>query len=132
METAVDSESIDREAPSGTVTFLFTDIEGSTRLLERLREQYAVLLDEQQQILRAAFAHWGGHEIDTQGDSFFAVFARAIDAVCCATEAQNELAAHSWPQEATVRVRMGLHTGEPLQVRTGYVGMDVHRAARIA
>jgi class 3 adenylate cyclase len=89
METTADCESIDREAPSGTVTFLFTDIEGSTRLLERLREQYADLLTEQQQILRAAFTHWGGHEIDTQGDSFFAVFPRAIDAVCCVMEAQN-------------------------------------------
>jgi WD40 repeat protein/class 3 adenylate cyclase/energy-coupling factor transporter ATP-binding protein EcfA2 len=132
METTADSERIDREAPSGTVTFLFTDIEGSTKLLERLRDQYALLLDEQQQIMRATFAHWGGHEIDTQGDSFFAVFPRAIDAVCCVMEAQHKLAEYKWPAGAVVRVRMGLHTGEPLQVRTGYVGMDVHRAARIA
>ncbi len=144
METTASSETIDREVPSvppaplapsvpsGTVTFLFTDIEGSTRLLERLREQYAVLLNEQQQILRLAFARWGGHEIDTQGDSFFAVFPKAIDAVCCVMEAQRELTEHEWPQGAVVRVRMGLHTGEPIQMRSGYVGMDVHRAARIA
>jgi WD40 repeat protein/class 3 adenylate cyclase/energy-coupling factor transporter ATP-binding protein EcfA2 len=132
METNADSELFGRGAPSGTVTFLFTDIEGSTKLLERLREQYAILLDEHQQILRASFDRWNGSEIDTQGDSFFAVFPRAIDAVCCVIEAQRELMAHEWPQAAVVRVRMGLHTGEPLQVRTGYVGMDVHRAARIA
>src|SRR5512139_2765757 len=107
METAVDSESIDREAPSGTVTFLFTDIEGSTKLLERLREQYAILLDEQRQILRAVFDRWNGSEIDTQGDSFFAVFPRAIDGVCCVMEAQRELTAHEWPQGVAVRVRMG-------------------------
>jgi WD40 repeat protein/class 3 adenylate cyclase len=132
MEIPADSRTSDPEAPSGTVTFLFTDIEGSTKLLERLREQYAVLLDDQHQILRAAFARWNGREIDTQGDSFFTVFPRAIDAVCCVIEVQRELSSHEWPQRAVVRVRMGLHTGEPIQVRTGYVGMDVHRAARIA
>ncbi len=132
MEVPADSKTLGLEAPSGTVTFLFTDIEGSTKLLERLREQYAVLLDEQRQILRAAFTRWNGREIDTQGDLFFIVFPRAIDAICCVMEAQRELAAHDWPQGVVVRVRMGLHTGEPIQVRTGYVGMDVHRAARIA
>jgi WD40 repeat protein/class 3 adenylate cyclase/energy-coupling factor transporter ATP-binding protein EcfA2 len=132
MGIPTDSKLLDLEAPSGTVTFLFTDIEGSTKLLERLREEYAVLLDEQRQILRAAFTRWNGREMDTQGDSFFTVFPRAIDAICCVIEAQRELTAHKWPQHVVVRVRMGLHTGEPIQVRTGYVGMDVHRAARIA
>lgn len=132
MEIPEDSKNLNLEAPSGTVTFLFTDIEGSTKLLERLREQYAILLENQRQILRAAFNHWNGREIDTQGDAFFAVFPRAIDAVCCVMEAQRELASHDWSQGAVVRVRMGLHTGEPIQIRTGYVGMDVHRAARIA
>lgn len=118
--------------PSGTVTFLFTDIEGSTQLLERLREQYATVLADQRDLLRAAFARWNGHEIDTQGDAFFVVFSRALDAVCCVIEGQRALAAHPWTQGVTVRVRMGLHTGEPIIARTGYVGMDVHRAARIA
>ena len=118
--------------PSGTVTFLFTDIEGSTKLLERLRDQYAVVLDEQRQVLRAAFAKWNGHEIDTQGDSIFVAFTRATDAVNSVMEAQRALSNHTWPQGVEVRVRMGLHTGEPIIARTGYVGMDVHRAARVA
>ena len=118
--------------PSGTVTFLFTDIEGSTRLLEHLREQYAEVLSGQRDLLRAAFARWNGHEIDTQGDAFFAAFTRATDAVNCVIDAQRALAAHAWPQDVTVRVRMGLHTGEPLIAHADYIGMDVHRAARIA
>src|SRR5512135_1485782 len=99
--------------PSGTVTFLFTDIQGSTQLLERLREQYAIVLAEQRDVLRAIFAKWNGHEIGTQGDSFFVVFSRALDAVNCTVEAQRALAAHTWPQNVNVYVRMGLHTGEP-------------------
>lgn len=118
--------------PSGTVTFLFTDIEGSTQLLERLREQYATVLADQRDLLRAAFAKWNGHEIDTQGDAFFVAFPRALDAVRCVIDGQRALSAHPWAQGVTVRVRMGLHTGEPIIARTGYVGMDVHRAARIA
>ncbi|MFH1085637.1 MAG: adenylate/guanylate cyclase domain-containing protein [Chloroflexota bacterium] len=118
--------------PAGTVTFLFTDIEGSTKLLERLREQYAALLAEQRHLLRAAFARWNGHEMDTQGDAFFVAFPRALDAAKCVVEAQRELTAHAWPEDVAVRVRMGLHTGEPWSGREGYVGMDVHRAARIA
>ena len=106
--------------PTGTVTFLFTDIEGSTRLLERLHEQYAVVLDDQRDLLRVAFTAHNGHEIDTQGDSFFVAFGRALDAVVCVAEAQRALAAHAWPNGATVRVRMGLHTGEPILARTGY------------
>lgn len=119
-------------APTGTVTFLFTDIEGSTRLLEQLKEKYAAVLADQRDILRACFTRWNGHEVDTQGDSFFTVFPRAVDAVSCVIEAQRNLSAHAWPEGVRIRVRMGLHTGEPILGKTGYVGMDVHRAARIA
>ena len=117
--------------PTGTVTFLFTDIAGSTRLLHALGDEYAAVLADQRAILRAAFARWRGTEIDTQGDSFFVVFSRAVDAISAAVEAQRAMAAHPWPQSAVVRVRMGLHTGEPKLGPTGYVGMDIHRAARI-
>lgn len=119
-------------APTGTVTFLFTDIEGSTRLLERLRGRYAEVLADQRRLLREAFAAWHGHEIDTQGDSFFVAFPRASEALRCAIAAQHSLAAWHWPPGVEVRVRMGIHTGEPLVASGGYVGMDVHRAARIA
>ncbi len=117
--------------PAGTVTLLFTDIEGSTRLLDRLRGEYAQVLQDQRELLRALFERWQGHEVDTQGDSFFAAFPSAQQAVSCATDAQRALAAHVWPRGVTVRVRMGLHTGEPVVATTGYVGMDVHRAARV-
>ncbi len=120
------------QLPSGTVTFLFTDIEGSTQLLERLREQYAQLLAEHHQLLRDIFKSWKGYEIDTQGDSFFVAFSKAADAISCAINAQNSLHHYHWPHGEIVRVRMGLHTGEPIVAQTGYVGMDVHRAARIA
>jgi len=117
--------------PSGTVTFLFTDIEESTNLLDNLREQYATVLAEHHQILRAAIQKWNGREVDTQGDTFFVIFSRALDAVQCAAEAQRALASHSWLHSQPLRVCMGLHTAEPLIASTGYVGMDVHRAARI-
>lgn len=117
--------------PSGTITFLFSDIEGSTHLLETMGDQYAVALGEHHEILRAAIQKWNGREVDRQGDSFFVTFTRALDAVHCAAEAQRALAAHTWHQGEHLRVRMGLHTGEPLIASTGYVGMDVHRAARI-
>jgi predicted ATPase/class 3 adenylate cyclase len=116
----------------GTVTFLFTDIEGSTELLKQLRDRYATLLADQREILRAVFEKWGGREVDTQGDSFFVAFPRATDAVNAAADAQRALVAHDWPKGVEVRVRMGLHTGEPWVAQEGYVGMDVHRAARIA
>jgi class 3 adenylate cyclase len=126
-------EQIEEPAyPSGKVTFLFTDIEGSTKLLEKLHEQYVILMEDQRDLLRAAFKRWNGHEIDNQGDAFFAAFPRALEAVNCAIEIQRGLAAHKWPQDIVLRVRMGLHTGEPIIARTGYVGIDVHRAARIA
>jgi class 3 adenylate cyclase/DNA-binding SARP family transcriptional activator len=120
------------ELPGGTVTFLFTDIEGSTRLLKQLRERYADVLAEHQRILRDAFAEHGGHEIDTQGDSFFVAFRRAKDAVAAAVDCQRRLREHEWPGGAELRVRMGIHTGEPTAAGERYVGLGVHRAARIS
>jgi WD40 repeat protein/class 3 adenylate cyclase len=120
------------DLPEGTVTFLFTDIEGSTRLLQQLQEGYAVLLADQRRLLREAFAAWQGREVDTQGDAFFVAFSRATQAVCAAAQAQRALAEHTWPEGVCVRVRIGIHTGEPWNGEEGYVGMDVHRAARIA
>jgi DNA-binding SARP family transcriptional activator/class 3 adenylate cyclase/tetratricopeptide (TPR) repeat protein len=119
------------EVASRTVTFLFTDIEGSTRLLTRLRGRYADVLDEHRRLLRTAFAAHDGREIGTEGDAFFVAFARASDAIVAAVKAQRALACQRWPESADVRVRMGIHTGEA-EVRMGqYVGLDVHRAARI-
>ena len=120
------------QVPRGTVTFLFTDIEGSTKLLERLRAKYAELLAEHSEILRSAFVQWNGHEVDTQGDAFFVSFSRASDAIACAMATQRALASHDWPDGVAVRVRMALHTGEPMISDAKYVGMDVHVAARIA
>jgi YVTN family beta-propeller protein len=119
------------ELPSGTVTFLFTDIEGSTALIKRLGGRYSEVLAEHQRILREAFAAHHGHEVDTQGDSFFAAFPRAKDAVAAAVDAQRDLSAHSWPEGEAVLVRMGLHTGEPQVGEQRYVGIGVHKAARI-
>ncbi len=117
--------------PTGTVTLLFTDIEGSTQLLQRLGDRYAPLLAEYQRLLRSAFQAAGGQEVDTQGDSFFVVFPRAVDALAAALVAQRMLAAHAWPEGVTFRTRMGVHTGEPVLAGRHYVGLDVHRAARI-
>jgi predicted ATPase/class 3 adenylate cyclase len=118
--------------PTGTVTFLFTDIEGSTTLLQRLGDRrYAEVLAEHQQLLRDAFAKGNGQEIDTQGDAFLVAFSRARDAVETAVAAQRALKKHLWPDGASLQVRMGLHTGEPVSEGGNYVGLDVHRAARI-
>jgi predicted ATPase/class 3 adenylate cyclase len=117
--------------PTGTVTLLFTDIEGSTRLLQQLGDHYADLLEEYRQLLRAVFQQWNGHEVDTQGDALFVAFVRALDALSAVVDVQRALAAHPWPEGTTVRVRMGLHTGEPSVTAEGYVGMDVHYAARL-
>jgi class 3 adenylate cyclase len=117
--------------PSGTVTFLFTDIQGSTALLRELGDGYTELLKEERRILREALGAAGGQEIDTQGDAFFFSFTRARDAVSGAVAAQSALAGHEWPQGVRVKVRMGLHTGEPSVGDEGYVGLDVVRAARI-
>src|SRR3989440_4748574 len=117
--------------PMGTVTFLFTDIEGSTHLLQHLGERYPSMLEEYRSLVRLAFQKDSGHEVDTQGDGFFVAFARASDAIGAAVEMQRSLASHAWPQGVLVRVRMGLHTGEPELTSEGYVGLDVHHAARI-
>jgi len=114
------------ELPTGTVTFLFTDIEGSTKLLHELGDDYADALAEHRRVLREAFDRHGGVEVDTQGDALFVAFARAKDALAAAAEGQAAL------ELGPIRVRMGLHTGEPLVTEEGYVGIDVHRAARIA
>jgi predicted ATPase/class 3 adenylate cyclase/DNA-binding CsgD family transcriptional regulator len=119
------------QRPTGTVTLLFTDIEGSTLLLQQLGKRYASVLIECRELLRAAFRRHHGHEVDTQGDAFFYAFARATDAVSAAVAAQRLLAAHPWSEGVALRVRMGLHTGEPSLFGEGYVGLDVHQAARI-
>jgi len=120
------------ELPKGTITMLFSDIEGSTALLHRLGERYGEALSAQRALIRAAIAAWHGREMGTEGDSFYAVFESAANAVCCCLAAQQALAGHDWPDGAAVRVRMGLHSGEPTRHEDGYIGMDVHRAARIA
>jgi class 3 adenylate cyclase len=119
------------ELPSGTVTFLFSDIEGSTRLLEQLGDRYADMLRDHRRILRERLREANGQEIDTQGDAFFFSFTRAKDAVTGAVAAQRALAAHEWAEGLAVKTRMGLHTGEPNVGEEGYVGLDVVRAARI-
>jgi YVTN family beta-propeller protein len=119
------------DLPSGTVTFLFTDIEGSTRLLKQLRERYGDLLADQQRLLREAFEQAGGKEIDTQGDAFFVAFPTAKDALSAALAGQRALAAHAWPEGVEVKVRMGIHTAEPALGGERYVGLGVHRTARI-
>ena len=117
--------------PGGSVTFLFTDIEGSTRLVKALRERYAQVLAEHRRLVRAAIAAHGGHEVDTQGDAFFVAFGGATQAVLCALDIQRALAAHHWPGGAQVRVRIGIHTGQAVPAGAGYTGLAVHRAARI-
>src|SRR6266536_5963800 len=120
------------ERPRGTVTFLFTDVEGSTKLLKQLRDRYGDVLAEHQRLLRKAFTAHGGEEVDTQGDAFFYVFSRARDAAAAAAEGQRALAANAWPEGTDVRVRMGMHTCEPdLSDEGRYHGMGVHRTARI-
>ncbi|MEO8953259.1 MAG: adenylate/guanylate cyclase domain-containing protein [Ktedonobacteraceae bacterium] len=119
------------DLPTGTVTLLFTDMEGSTRLLRQLGERYANVLADCRRLLRNVFQQYHGHEVDTQGDAFFVAFARATDAVGAAAAIQHALADYSWPADAMVRVRIGLHTGEPTLTADGYIGMDVHHAARI-
>jgi predicted ATPase/class 3 adenylate cyclase len=118
--------------PTGTVTFLFTDIEGSTRLQQRVGPGYAAVRDQHHHTLRAAFLAHDGVEVDTQGDAFFVAFPTAPAALAAACDATRALAASAWPEGGVVRVRMGLHTGAPLLTPAGYVGLDVVRAARIA
>src|SRR5262245_18311821 len=112
--------------PTGVVTFLFTDVEGSTKLLHELGDAYADALQEHRRLLREAFDANNGAEVDTQGDAFFVAFGRATDAVAAAADAQLALS------NGPIRVRMGLHAGEPRLTDEGYVGLDVHKGARIA
>lgn len=115
------------QLPSGTVTFLFSDVEGSTRLLRELgAEHYGRELAEHRLVVREVLATHGGAEVDTQGDAFFLAFPTAKAAIACAEEILGRL------EESLIRLRMGVHTGTPLLTEEGYVGEDVHRAARIA
>jgi class 3 adenylate cyclase len=117
----------------GTFTFLFTDIEGSTALLGRVGQDiYSQVLADHHSIIRAGLAAHGGREVDTQGDAFFAVFSSPAACVAAVIQLQQALAAHAWPGGEQVRVRMGVHTGEASATATGLVGLDVHRAARVA
>src|SRR5688572_4011601 len=118
--------------PGGTITFVFTDIEGSTRLVQQLGEAFPALLADHHRLLRESFAAHGGVEVMTEGDSFFVVFTSAPAAVRAAVAAQQAVAGHEWPGGAEVKVRMGLHTGEGLKVGDNYGGIDVHRGARIS
>ncbi len=118
--------AVPRDLPTGVVTFLFTDVEGSTKLLHELGDDYAEALHEHRRLLRASVAEHDGIEVDTQGDAFFIAFARASDAVAAAADSQRALAT------GRVKVRMGLHTGEPRLTEEGYVGLDLHKGARIA
>jgi class 3 adenylate cyclase len=118
--------------PVGTLTFLFTDIEGSTRLLRALGQRYASVLERHATIVRRALTDHHGIEVSTEGDAFFAVFTSASDGVRAAVAIQRRLAAEDWPEGQSVRVRIGLHTGEGRLGGDSYAGLDVHRAARIA
>jgi predicted ATPase/class 3 adenylate cyclase len=118
--------------PAGTVTMLFSDIEGSTAMVGRLGDRYGDALSAHRALMRAEFATWHGRELSTEGDSFFVVFESASDAVACALAAQRALAAYDWSGGDAVRVRMGLHSGRPTPHEDNYIGLDVHRAARIA
>jgi class 3 adenylate cyclase len=117
--------------PAGTVTLLFSDIEGSTRLLQQLADDYAAVEAEHRRIMRESCTGAGGYEIDRQGDAFFFSFTSTREAVAGAVSAQRALAANDWPDGVELKVRMGLHTGEPSVGDEGYLGLDVVRAARI-
>ena len=120
------------ELPSGRLVFFFSDVEGSTRLLADLGDQFAPLLGEHQRLVRAAFAAHGGREISTEGDSFFAVFRSALDALAAAADTQRWLAAFDWPRGHEFRIRIGLHIGQAIVAGDNYVGIDINRAARIS
>ncbi len=120
------------ELPAGTVTMLFSDIEGSTAMVSRLGHRYGEALSIHRALLREQFAAWHGREMSTEGDSFFVVFESAGDAVACALAAQRALAGYDWPGGDAIRVRVGLHSGQPTPHEDNYIGLDVHRAARIA
>jgi len=116
--------------PTGTVTFVFTDIEGSTRLLAQLGDRYAEILAAYRLSLRKTFGGFGGHEVGVEGDSLFYAFPRAKDAFAAALAGQRSITSHAWPLDTRLLVRMGVHTGEPLAVAAGYIGLDVHLASK--
>jgi len=120
------------DSSSGALTFLFTDIEGSTRLLHSIGEDYAAVLAEHQVLMRDAFTHHNGQEIDTQGDSFFVVFPTPHDAIQSSIEAQRALGEHGWPDGVEVKVRIGMDTGPAVVRHDRYTGRVVHRAARVS
>jgi class 3 adenylate cyclase len=117
--------------PTGTVTLLFTDLEGSTGLLRELGDRYGDLLNDHRRLLRDVVTGHGGSEVDTAGDGSFAAFTSARDGVAAAVEAQQAMAEHVWPADSVVRMRMALHTGEPRLAEEGYHGIGVHLAARL-
>jgi DNA-binding NarL/FixJ family response regulator/class 3 adenylate cyclase len=117
--------------PTGTVTLLFTDVEGSTGLIRQVGDRYGEILSDQRRLLRDAVAGHGGQEVDTAGDGCFVAFASARDGVAAAVAAQRAMATHRWPGDVAVRTRMALHTGEPRRAEQGYHGLGVHLAARL-
>jgi class 3 adenylate cyclase len=120
-----------RTLPAGQVTFLLTDIEGSTDLLQRLGERYAALLADVRAIIRGSVHHAGGREVDARADEFFAVFERAPAALDTALAIERAVRGRTWPESLKVRLRMGLHSGRPTLTDSGYVGLAVHTVARI-
>jgi class 3 adenylate cyclase len=120
-----------RPLPEGTVTFVFTDIEGSTNILRRLGSRYGGMIAEHARLIRAALESHDGWEVDTQGDAFFCVFGRAGDAVSFAASLQQAIEAHEWPEGVALRIRIAIHTGEPALADKRYYGVDVHRTARL-
>ena len=118
--------------PQGRIAMLFTDIEGSTRMVRNLGPSMPTSSGIQRRLIRSAIAEFHGHEMGTEGDSFFVVFSTVEEALRTAVTAQRALAAHRWPGGGQVRVRMGLHAGEPARHEEGYVGVDLNRAARLA
>ena len=117
--------------PTGSVTFLLTDIENSTALLRRLEDDYASLLSDVRGIIRNAVRRVGGHKVDTHGDEFLAVFERAAPAIRAAMDIQRKLSERTWLDDLDVRVRAGIHSGRPTLTETGYVGLSVHTVARV-
>ena len=115
-----------------TLTFLFTDLEGSTAMLQRLGDAYAEVLTVHHRLIRTGLVAHDGKEIDTQGDAFFAAFSSPSACVASAIDIQRTFVSHPWPAGETVRVRMGIHSGEASETAVGLVGLDIHRAARVA
>jgi predicted ATPase/class 3 adenylate cyclase len=124
--------TVARQLPTGTVTFVFSDIEGSTRLIQQLGDTYRTVLERHHAIVETAVTEAGGVVVDFEGDGAFLAFESALAALSCVADVQRALAAEPWPAEASVRVRMGVHTGEGRRGASGYIGLDIHRAARIA